>query len=146
MGSKAPGSKKLIPFTRNDGSKPIDDPANGTLVENGTIGEDASLHWEVFSYGTIHIDDGPLLTFKKDCDLFEQELEKVPDDLADGDEHVIPGSGDNDDLVIACKEGKYVLSVRKRGLGIISKLREVISKARSHKSVNTKKNKTGRGQ
>jgi len=137
-------TNKLIPFARGNSSKTTGDPAEGVIVERGTIGDGGSLHWEVFSIGTIHIDDGPL-TFKKDCDLFEDELNTVPDDLSDGEEHVIPGSGDNDDLVISCIQGKYLLSVRKRGLGIISKLREVISKARCHKEDNKTKTDTQKG-
>lgn len=136
-------SSKVIPFIRGDGSSPADD-AEGGLVESGTIGDGGSLHWEVFACGTIHIDDGGL-SFRKDCDLFEEALDQVPDDLSENEEYVIEGSGDNDDLVFTCMQGKYRLSVRKRGLGIMSKLREVIGKARGHKSDNSKQPKSGRG-
>lgn len=145
MAKKKAGN--IIPFVR-DGDEPgaarDPDPGEGGLVDSGVIGSGGSLHWEVFACGTIHIDDGPL-SFRKDCDLFEEALNNVPDDLSEGDEYVIEGSGDNDDLVIVCMQGKYRLSVRKRGLGIISKLHEIINKARGHKAGSTKKPKTGRG-
>lgn len=120
----------IIPIRglRGRGGKPTDD----TIVESGTIGEKPALKWDVHKYGTIHIHDKGL-TFKKDCDLFEEELDKVPVDLKPGDRHVIKASGDNDDLIIENVDGEYRLSLTKRGCAVVEKLRQLVNKAKSHK-------------
>jgi hypothetical protein len=119
----------LIPFR---GGKTSVDTPDGKVVESGTIGENPKLSWDVFTFGTIHIYDGKL-RFKKDCDLFEDALLKVPVDLKSGDRHVIKASGDNDDLVITNKDGEYSLSLTRRGIAVVEKLKELVGKAKSLK-------------
>jgi len=116
---------KLLPF-RGGKLNPAKDTAEGTIVESGTIGD---LNWEVYSYGTIHIMQNGRV-FKKDCDLFEKELDEVPDNAL---RHVIKGSGDNDNLVITQVDGEYVAHVEKSGHMIVEKLRELVTKGKIQK-------------
>ena len=89
------------------------------------------MSWEVYSYGTIHIFDETGLRFKKDCDKFEEELDKIPIIMKPGDKHVIKASGDNDDLVVTNNDGEYKLSLTRKGLAVVDKLRELVGKAKS---------------
>lgn len=126
-----PKKVEVIPFR---GSKCKIKSTEGTIVESGTIGTKPALTWEVFApYGTIHIYDKNL-TFKKDCDKFEDELAKIPLNLKVGQKHVIKGSGDNDDLIITNEDGEYRLSLTRRGIAVVEKLKELISKAKLHKT------------
>jgi hypothetical protein len=121
----------VIPFC---GGKKVLKTTDGTIVESGTIGENPALKWDVYSpYGTIHIHDGKL-EFKKDCDKFEDELAKVPTNLKPGEKHIIKASGDNDDLVITNTDGEYRLSLTRRGIAVVERLKELVGKAKSHKT------------
>lgn len=121
----------LIPFRGKSVAK---DTPDGKVVESGTIGEKPhELDWDVYSFGTIHITDGKL-EFKKDCDLFEDALNAVPTNLKPGDRHVIKASGDNDSLVIENVDDEYRLRLTKRGIAVVERLRELVGKAKSHKS------------
>jgi hypothetical protein len=106
---------------------------DGKVVESGTIGDKPhELKWDVYAYGTIHIAQGAL-KFKKDCDKFEDELDKVPLNLKPGDRHTIKASGDNDDLVIQNVDGEYRLSLSRRGIAVVEKLKDLVAKAKSLK-------------
>lgn len=124
-------SMKVIPFRKipKEG-----DVKEGNVMESGTIGDKPyELEWELYTYGTIHIFQGDL-RFKKDCDKFADELEKVPLNLKPGEKHVIKASGDNDDLVIeADQQGNYILILTRKGIGVIEKLKGLVSKAKSYK-------------
>lgn len=120
----------VIPFR---GGKVNADTPDGKVVESGTIGDKPhELKWDVYTYGTIHIAQGAL-KFKKDCDKFEDALDKVPLTLKPGDKHVIKASGDNDDLVIQNVDGEYRLSLTRRGIAVVEKLKDLVTKAKSLK-------------
>jgi len=122
---------QLIPFKKHAAAAVAPD---GNVVEYGTVGIDPhALDWEIHSVGTIHILNGKGQQFKKDCDKFEEELDKVPLDLLPGNKHVIRGSGDNDDLVIENVDGDYRLSLTRRGIAVVEKLKELVGKARKLK-------------
>lgn len=126
--------KKRLELIRFKGGKVSGSDPDGKIIERGTIGtEPNDLNWEVYSFGTIHITDGKM-RFKKDCDLFEQSLDKVPLDLKPGDRHVIKASGDNDDLIVENIGGEYRLSLTRRGIAVVERLRELIDKARKTKN------------
>lgn len=123
-------SKKTLSFVSKGQTGSTKDP-DGLVADHGKIG---NLNYKVYTRGVIHITDGKL-TFKKDPDLFEEELENIDfDAMLDGDEHVIEGSGDNDNLAMSIKDGDLVLSLRKKEFGIVQKLRKLICDGKKNKS------------
>jgi hypothetical protein len=123
-------SKKTLTFVSKGQTGSTDDP-DGLVADHGKIG---NLNYKVYSRGVIHITDGKL-TFKKDPDIFEEKLEEINfEDMSDGDEKIINGSGDNDNLVMALKEGELEISLRKKEFGIIRKLRGLIRNGKKNKS------------
>lgn len=106
--------------------------ADGTVVDHGLIGD---LKYDLYSRGVIHIKDKKGLCFKKDPDNFEEALEDIDfATMSEEEEALIPGSGDNDDLILAIKDGEIVLSLRKKEFKLIRKLRDLISKGKQNKS------------
>ena len=132
MADKGKG-KGIIPFIRTAGAQSSPD---GDLVETGTVG---NLKYSVYKRGVIHIlDKDEKRAFRKDVDLFEDEINKAAtalDTMPPDQEHVVKGSGDNDDLVFKYDDGGDVtLELRRKGLRIIESLRNLVSKARVAKA------------
>lgn len=132
MAKKKP--KKTLSFV-SKGQMGANKDSDGILADHGKIG---NLDYKVYSRGVIHITDR-ILIFKKDPDIFEEKLEEINfKGLSDGDEKVIEGSGDNDDLVITLKDGELELSLRKKEFGILRKLRGLICSGKKNKSKQAK--------
>jgi len=100
----------------------------GEVIDHGTIG---GLHYDVFKRGVIHIKDKVSKCFKKDIDQFEECLDSFDfDDMGDGEEFFIAGSGDNDDLIFLKKDGEIHLSLKKKNFSVVEKLKNIVKKYR----------------
>lgn len=122
--------KKMIPFVSK--GKGTATPQDGTIADHGKIG---SLSYEVYTRGVLHIKDNKGLVFKKDPEIFEEELEKIDfGKVSEGQELVIVGSGDNDDLILTVKDDEIQLSLRKKEFSIVRKLRDLISLGKKNKA------------
>lgn len=120
----------IIPFISKGPRKAKKD--SGDILDHGKIGE---LNYEVYSRGVLHIFDKDL-KFKKDCVVFEDELDKLDlENLAEGEETFLEGSGDNDDLIFKKKDGDIQLLLRKKEFGMIEKLRGILKKGKKKKAV-----------
>jgi len=118
--------KKLIPFV----PKGPKDNKDGTILDHGTLGK---YNYEVYQRGNIHVfSPDKTLMFRKDCTVFEDELNKL--DLknlkADG-ALVIKGCGETDNLVIARDaDGEYEIRLDKRTGSVIDLLKGLLKKGR----------------
>jgi len=113
---------KILPMIKKNDKKTQPD-----ILETGCIGK---LTYAIFKRGVIHISDDTK-TFKKDCDLFEDEIKKLKvDDLLENDTSRISGSGDNCDLVFTCTGDDIELSLEKKGYPTIRKLRDLLKKGK----------------
>jgi len=133
-------SKKVIPFInpRKDqqaagtpalssmGPKKSND---GKIVDHGTLGK---LEYEVYERGVIHIFDKDGLRFKKDIYNFEDEIKKINfEQLSDGGQRHIDGSGDNDHLVFTKENGDIKISLKRREFEALGLLKAILSKGQS---------------
>jgi hypothetical protein len=113
----------VVPFltTKKSTKK---DKENG-IIEKGSFGE---LNYTVYSRGVIHLFDKENKNlFKKDCDLFENAIDKLNlNSLSEGDVRKIPGSGDNDTLVFTCVNGDIKLSLEKPEYNTVAKLKKIL--------------------
>jgi len=118
---------KIIAFKQSNGPSPSD------IIESGEIGD---LNYAIYKRGVIHIfDKKNERLFKKDPDVFEQEITKLKlNELTEGQTVSIQGSGDNDDLVFKCLKGDIVISLEKKEYGMVNKLKQLISKAKVRKN------------
>jgi len=125
---------KLLPFVGKTNKK-TNDVCHGNLLDEGTIGE---LNYEIYvvgGFGVIHIFDG-IHHFKKDCNFFEDELNKLDfNSLIEESEVSIKGSGDNDDLFFTMKTNDIEISLRKKSFKMIDQLRGLITKGKNIKDV-----------
>jgi hypothetical protein len=124
-------SKGFLKLLKGKGDKAVQEIVeDGQVLDSGTIGD--TLQYSIYARGVIHIyspNDG--LLFKKDPDIFEEELRKIDfNSFKEGQEAKISGSGDNDDLVFKLADGKIELHLEKKGMGVIQKMREIISKGK----------------
>ena len=119
--------KKMIPF-KSKGKKK--DSTDGEIIDSGTIDK---LSYEVYQRGVIHIFDTKLM-FKKDCGVFEDEVDELNLDLKEDEAVKIEGSGDNDHLIIYCKDGDLRFKLEKRGNELINKLKSILKKGRESKT------------
>jgi len=120
-----PKTKKILKFVPKKESKKVN--PDGIVIEEGKLGE---LSYTVYKRGVIHLAEksGKLL-FKKDCELFEAEVDKMNlNDLKDGDVEKMEGSGDNDNLVFTCVKGDIVMSLESREYGLLTKLKGILKK------------------
>jgi len=119
---KSKKEPRIIPFTTQDVSA---NNKNG-IIEEGTLGD---LKYKVYRRGTIHVfDDKKKTLFKKDCELFEEAIDKLNlNSLSEGEIRKIPGSGDNDTLIFTCKGGDIKLSLEKPEYGAIRKLKKILN-------------------
>ena len=102
-----------------------------SALDHGKIG---SLDYELHARGSIHIIDKNNNRFKKDPILFEEALDNLDlDSIRDGEETLIEGSGDNPNLIFTKKDGDIKLSLRKKEYGTISKLRNLLRRAKGKK-------------
>lgn len=118
------------------GSKGSDD---GIVVDHGKID---TLNYEVYKRGAkqgspilvLHIFDAKM-RFKKDADIFEDELNNVDFDKLKKERAIIKGSGDNDDLILQIKDGDVVFSLAKKGLTMINKIKDILHTNRQKEAV-----------
>lgn len=104
----------------------------GEILDHGKIGD---LNYEVYARGCIHIFDNNL-RFKKDCDIFEDELTELDiNSFDDEEETVIEGSGENDNLIFKKKDGDIQLILRKKEFNVINKLKGILKKGKRKKAV-----------
>lgn len=117
--------RKIIPFKSKGSKKTKKD--QGDIIEHGKLGD---LDFEVYSRGVIHITSKKLI-FKKDCNLFEDAIEELNlNELKDGDEVLIKGSGDNDHLVFKCVDDDIEISLRERGFEMLNRLRGILNRGK----------------
>ncbi len=126
----APKTRKVLEF-QSRGGKILN--KNGKVIDHGTLG---GLKYEMFQRGVIHVfDDKNDLRFKKDPDVFEDEVDKIDfDKMKDGDEQVIEGSGDNPNLVFRCRGDDIKLMLRKKEFKTITLLRRLLCKAKNEQA------------
>jgi hypothetical protein len=130
---------KVIPFGKK--KETIIDPASGpkltsrgpqqssegAIVDYGTLGD---FDYEIYKRGVIRI-FGKKLEFKKDINLFENEIDKLDfGSMTEGSEIIIKGSGDNDHLVFKKVNGDIDIVLKKREFSAIETLRKVLSKGK----------------
>ncbi len=115
--------KKILQFIPKEGSKRT--AADGAVLEEGKFGK---LNYKVFKRGVIHIfNNTKTLLFKKDCELFETEIDKMNlNNLKDEDVEKMVGSGDNDNLVFTCVKGDLIMSLEKREYSMLTKLKSIL--------------------
>ena len=133
---KAEGKSKKTLALVSKGPKKSDD---GTIVDHGLLG---NLEYKVYSRGVIIILDpeNADVVFKKDINVFETELKKIDfDSLSDGDESIINGSGDNDDIVFIKHAGEIGISIRKKEFFAVEALKKILSTGKK-KLGNSKEN------
>jgi len=124
--------RKVIPLI-SKGRKLLSN--DGPIDDHGMIG---NLKYEVYRRGVIHIFDDRGHKFKKNSEAFEDvmdEIQSIIEDLQEGQNHTILGSGDNDHLVFTRKNGDIDLSLKKRTFETIEKLRSIISKGKKKEAV-----------
>lgn len=122
-------SGSVIPFVKKKSDGPTTGPEGEVVVDHGTIG---TLSYEIYERGVIHIFDDQNLRFKKALDAFEDELNQIKfEDMIEGDETIMKGSGDNDNLVFVCNGDEIDIILSKRGFDIIEKLRSIIASGKS---------------
>jgi hypothetical protein len=128
-------SQKIIPFLNKKnslkvpvlfsmGPKPSKD---GKIIDHGVLG---SLEYEIYERGVIHIFDKSM-RFKKDIYIFEDEIKKAKiDNMDDGEEYEIKGSGDNDHLVFSKIDGDIKISLKKKGFEALNTLKNILNKGK----------------
>jgi len=120
-------SSKTIPFISTSKKRKRNTKDPDIPIDVGTIGD---LKYSVYRRGIIHIYDDTL-TFKKDCNVFEDLIKKMdPMNMKDGSEKEISGSGDNADLIFIKEKGEIKLSLKEKPIGIIDSLKKIINKAK----------------
>jgi len=130
---------KHIPFLSK--KKTEKDEEGGIVVDKGQLD---NLEYRVYSRGVIHILDGQGNVFKKDPDIFEDELNKALADirkLEKGKRIVISGSGDNDNLIFESSSGKVSIKLESKKLNIIEKLKNIIGIGKDYKQTSAEKPK-----
>ena len=121
-------SDKIIPFV-SEGTKKTK-RGEGQIVEHGKLGK---LDFEVYRRGVIHIFDKKFI-FKKDCVAFEDAIDELNlSTLKDGEEVMIQGSGDNDNLVFKHVDGDIEISLREKSFNMISKLKRILNRGKKKK-------------
>lgn len=115
--------KKILEFksTKKSGTK----IKKEQIIDEGTL---SKLYYKVYKRGVIHIfNKSETMLFKKDCNLFEDELNKLDlNNLREGEDKKIEGSGDNDDLVFTCKNNDIEISLEIREYSMLSKLKNIL--------------------
>lgn len=114
-------SRTALPLN-SQGSKKTSD---GDVLDHGTIGE---LKYEIYKRGVIHIFNDKC-RFKKDINLFEDEINKIDFDNM-SDDIVISGSGENDHLIFSKTDGELTIGLKKRDFEIIGKLKDILSRGK----------------
>lgn len=122
---------KVLEFIPSKKGKKSKGPSD--FIERGKID---SLDYTVFNRGTIHIKDNNNLIFKKSCDVFEDEINKLQlNNMKEGEIKEIPGSGDNDSLVFHCENGDIKISLKKREYSMVTKLKEILKQGTRKREV-----------
>ena len=126
---------EVIPFKSNkDLRKVRANEEDGAVIDSGKIND---LAYEVYQRGCIHIyTEDKSLIFKKDCDLFENEILNLDlNNLTTGQVKIIKGSGDNDNLVFTCKDGDIKVTLEKRNYKMVEKLRTILGQGIKSKAI-----------
>lgn len=114
---------KVLPFIDGGKSKVAKMPKTDQILDQGQIGP---LAYQINALGVIHMEHEGL-HFKKDISMFEDELNKLElHKLKDGEELVVKGSGDNDDLVFLKKQGDIEVLLRVKPFETIEKLKKIL--------------------
>lgn len=118
-------TKKILEF-RSKKPSSRKSPANGPIADEGTLGK---LKYRVFKRGVIHIfNNAETLLFKKDCDVFESEVDKLKlNSLKNGESVKIEGSGDNDTLIFSCKNDDIEIRLEGISYGMLTKLKKILN-------------------
>jgi len=100
---------------------------NSNIIESGDLGE---LTYSVYKHGNLHItDEKNNLIFKKNCDLFENEIDKLNlNRMKEGEVKEIKGCGDNDTLVFECVNGDIKISLKSPEYSTFKKLKNMLKK------------------
>lgn len=128
--------RKIIPIIERTLSRK---DKKDKVVERGTM---SKLEIAVYERGVLHITDPKNLdlVFKKDPEVFEQEMDKLLkpdkdgkcafDKLAVGESVKVEGSGDNDHLILTMTHKEIEASLEKRGFGVVRTIKNFIGKAK----------------
>ena len=92
---------KLIPIKSKKDKKKKKSEHPGSVVEEGNFGK---LKFKMFKRGNIHIfNPSETLLFKKDCESFEAEVDKLDlNNIKEDESKRIEGCGENDTLIFSC--------------------------------------------
>ena len=94
------------------------------------------LDYTLYRKGSIHITDGKL-TFKKDPDIFEDQVEELDlNNMTNGERKVIEGSGDNPNLVFTCNGDNISMKLETKGYPLVDKLMGVLGMKTKKKVAN----------
>jgi len=108
---------------------------SGDIVDHGHLGKNGKLKYEVYKRGSIHIFNDKCM-FKKDCDIFEDELDKLDlNNMRAGETQIIQGSGDNDNLVFKCDGDDIDITLERRGYSMVDKLKGILTRGKRKKAV-----------
>ena len=125
-------NSNIVRFSSKGPIKKVDDVDDGEIIDHGKLG---NLSYEVYKRGVIHIFTKSL-KFKKDCDLFEDEINDLElEEMEVGDHKMMKGSGDNDHLMFEHGEDGIVIKLEKRGHDLVAKLKSLISMGKNKKEV-----------
>lgn len=115
-------AQRLIPF-KSKGTKK--DSTDGEILDHGEFG---GISYELYKRGSIHLFNKDVV-FRKNCDLFKQELDKIDfKSMKEGDEVFIKGGGDTCDLVFQLEDGAISLELRQKEFSVISTLKGLLKK------------------
>lgn len=105
-------------------------PSEKDIFEEGKLG---ALDYKVFKRGVVHISSKGFV-FKKDVDLFETEVSALDlNNMKEGKEKRIKGSGDNDDLVFRCKSDDIEVTLEHKQYSTVEKLKGILFRGRQKK-------------
>ena len=117
---------KMIPFAGQNHKK------SSAITDSGEFG---NLKYEVYEkWNTIHFIESrnnKEITFKKDCDAFEEEFENICFNMmSNGDTAKIEGSGDNADLIISIKNGDLDMHLELKKMPGLRKFISLLEKSK----------------
>ena len=117
--------KNIIPFKSSKTSSQ-DTKLDDDSVDSGKLG---GMDYVVYKRGVIHISDAEGCLFKKDIEIFSEEIEKLNfNKLKIGECYTLPGSGDNDDLIFTMGDTDVEISLKKKGFKTLEKLKSLLKR------------------
>lgn len=128
-------SGKTIAFPKRNAADPKDDSPvmqdeEGIFIEEEPLGNLTLKTYNRGGIGVVHVfGEDKKVRFKKDPVSFDKALDRLGlEDLDEGTETMIEGSGDNPDLIFKKENGEIVVSLRRKQYKAIAKLRDVINR------------------